>query len=112
MVSEQILTALAKATGLKAGEIHLEVPENAEFGDYASNIALQLFEEIKNQKLKIKITNDKSKTNFKLQTSNIKNPHQLFQFPQQKVRKVISTSVILQVSHLYLKIPRANCELF
>src|SRR3990170_5967392 len=38
----QILKALAKVTGVKPEQIHLETPENEEFGDYSSNIALQI----------------------------------------------------------------------
>src|SRR3990170_3258548 len=38
---DKIIEALVKATGLETGEIHLETPENEEFGDYSSNITLQ-----------------------------------------------------------------------
>src|SRR3990170_2558115 len=38
---DKIIEALVKATGLETGEIHLETPDNEEFGDYSSNITLQ-----------------------------------------------------------------------
>ena len=39
MIEEKIISALQKATGNK--EIQLETPENEEFGDYTTNVALQ-----------------------------------------------------------------------
>lgn len=45
-------------------EVRLEHPDNEKYGDYASNIAIAIFSDIKNQKLKIKNTNKKLK-NFK-----------------------------------------------
>jgi arginyl-tRNA synthetase len=42
MKKEQIIKALQKAAGLKAGEIELKFPERDEFGDYTTNIAMIL----------------------------------------------------------------------
>lgn len=49
MIRSLICSILRKEAGVRDAE--LEVPENEEFGDYSSNIAFQLFEKIKNQKL-------------------------------------------------------------
>ena len=60
---DKIIEALVKATGLETGEIHLETPENEEFGDYSSNITLQLFS-------KSQIPNPKKKTNHQSPITN------------------------------------------
>ena len=56
---EVIIEALAKVAGLKPKDIHLETPEREEFGDYSSNVALQLFEQfpISNFQLILQLTN-------------------------------------------------------
>jgi arginyl-tRNA synthetase len=56
-MKNQIVISLAKATQLKPEVIHLETPEIMEFGDYSSNIALQ----VKSQKSKVKTTAQKLK---------------------------------------------------
>jgi arginyl-tRNA synthetase len=52
MNSEKIVKALQKATKLK--EVHLEFPEREEHGDYATNVAMQVFAKIKKSKVKAK----------------------------------------------------------
>src|SRR4030042_5851411 len=42
MVKDEVLEAVAKASGVTRGEIELELPENDLFGDYSTNIALIL----------------------------------------------------------------------
>lgn len=44
MIRKTITKALEKVTGIK--KIQLDVPENEEFGDYSSNIALQSFQQV------------------------------------------------------------------
>ena len=44
---QEIIKSIAKVTGLKPEEIHLETPENEEFGDYSSNVAMATFEKSK-----------------------------------------------------------------
>ena len=41
--TKQISNSLSKVASLPAGDIKLEKPENEEFGDYSSNVALTLF---------------------------------------------------------------------
>ncbi|KKQ42741.1 MAG: arginyl-tRNA synthetase [Microgenomates group bacterium GW2011_GWC1_37_8] len=48
-MKEKIIKSLAKVTGIPETEIHLDVPEREEFGDYSSNIAMQLFSSAKNK---------------------------------------------------------------
>ena len=45
IMREKITKFLAGITGLTKTEIHLETPENEEFGDYTTNIAMQKFVE-------------------------------------------------------------------
>lgn len=56
---EQIIKSLIKITGTK--NIQLDVPEKEEFGDCSSNIAMQLFAEIKNQRLRVKSSKEREK---------------------------------------------------
>jgi len=42
MIRQEIIKLLQKATGLPPAEIRLERPERADFGDYSTNIALQV----------------------------------------------------------------------
>lgn len=49
---EKIIKALARVTGLKRQEVQLEVPENEDFGDYASNFALRMFSRGKGGRIK------------------------------------------------------------
>ncbi|KKQ97629.1 MAG: Arginine-tRNA ligase [Candidatus Woesebacteria bacterium GW2011_GWB1_39_12] len=51
-MKDQIIKTLKKVTGQK--EIHLESPENEEFGDYSANIAMQLFARTKNKEQRTK----------------------------------------------------------
>jgi len=63
----KLQAAIGEAAGevlgekIKPEDVHLEHPENEKYGDYASNIAIAMFSDIKNKKLKIKNTNKKSK---------------------------------------------------
>ena len=41
MIRDEILTAVKKASG--ETQIQLEIPENEDFGDYSSNIAMAIF---------------------------------------------------------------------
>lgn len=62
---------LAKVTGLKPEEIHLETPEREEFGDYSTNIAMTISS-------RIQIPSSKLQTNFKLQiTEEMKTPKKI-----------------------------------
>jgi arginyl-tRNA synthetase len=56
-LQKAISQAVEKATGIKVKpeEVHLEHPENKEFGDYSSNIAMAIFVKSKKQKAKSKI---------------------------------------------------------
>jgi arginyl-tRNA synthetase len=49
-MKQQIIKSLVKATGEK--RVHLETPENAQFGDYSSNVAMQIASKQKNKKTK------------------------------------------------------------
>ena len=77
MIVNQVQRSIAKTvkqtTGLdlKPEDILIEHPENEEFGDYSSNIAMAIFS-------KLKIRNKKPKTQIKNQKiSKFKNPKQL-----------------------------------
>lgn len=56
MIRDQIIKSLQKATGVE--EIELDIPENENFGDYSTNVALKL----KSQNSKGKSTSQKSKS--------------------------------------------------
>src|SRR3989344_2295463 len=56
MLNEKILKGLEKV--VDAEKLHLDVPENEEFGDYSSNIAMQMFS-------KSQISSTKSQKNLK-----------------------------------------------
>ncbi|OGM75442.1 arginine--tRNA ligase [Candidatus Woesebacteria bacterium RIFCSPLOWO2_12_FULL_39_9] len=66
----------------------METPENEEFGDYSSNIALQLFAEIKNEKSKVKITNQNLKDS--------KSPRNLAQKLTEELKKDKGLSEIVE----------------
>ncbi|KKQ51425.1 MAG: Arginine-tRNA ligase [Microgenomates group bacterium GW2011_GWC1_38_12] len=70
---DKIIKALAKVTGLKPEEIHLDTSENEEFGDYSSNIAMQLFSQSKEQRAKSKEKNELLIN----QLTNLKSPQEL-----------------------------------
>jgi arginyl-tRNA synthetase len=57
----QIIKSLQKVTNQT--DIHLEVPEREEFGNYSTNIAMQVFTKLKTQKSKLKTTAQKIKDN-------------------------------------------------
>ncbi|OGM24076.1 arginine--tRNA ligase [Candidatus Woesebacteria bacterium RIFCSPHIGHO2_01_FULL_39_32] len=84
---DKIIEALVKATGLETGEIHLETPENEEFGDYSSNITLQLFS-------KSQIPNPKSQ---KKDQSPITNHQSTGQLAQETVSKLKADKEIEKV---------------
>ena len=88
MIKDGIIKALEKVMGIKEQEIHLETPENEEFGDYSSNIALQLFAEIKNEKSKVKITNQNLKDS--------KSPRNLAQKLTEELKKDKGLSEIVE----------------
>ncbi|MBI1863818.1 arginine--tRNA ligase, partial [Candidatus Woesebacteria bacterium] len=67
---DQILESLRKATKLPESEIQLEFPENEEFGDYSSNIAMAIF-----SNFQFPISNFQS--NFKFPNSKFKTAHDL-----------------------------------
>lgn len=64
MFKNVIAGALARTTDWKAEEIHLETPEREEFGDYSSNVAMQLFSQNKEQSAKNKDKNQSLITNY------------------------------------------------
>ena len=68
MIRDEILTAVKKASG--ETQIQLEIPENEDFGDYSSNIAMAIFS-------KFQIPNSKFQKNSKLKISKYKTPRDI-----------------------------------
>lgn len=76
MIRELILTSVEKASGSDAT---LAVPENEEFGDYSSNIALTIYS-------KFQDSNSKIQNNLKSQSSNLKSSRQVAEYIVNKLR--------------------------
>ena len=47
MIKDQITKAVSGATGIKSEDVHVEVPEAGEHGDYSTNVALKAKKEAK-----------------------------------------------------------------
>jgi arginyl-tRNA synthetase len=76
MIKDQITKLLQKITGIK--EINLEFPDNPEFGDYSSNIAMEMSS-------KSQFPRSKSQTNSKIPNSKFKNPRELAEYIVSKI---------------------------
>lgn len=55
MFRKIIIKELAKLTEINSNRIHLEIPENEKFGDYSSNIAMQLFTQDKDSRSPLRL---------------------------------------------------------
>ncbi len=77
---QQILKSLQAITGQK--EIHLDVPERGEFGDYSSNVALQLKANSEKQKAK----SEKGKP-LSFQPSTFGSPRNLAEYIKSQLEK-------------------------
>ncbi len=82
-VKQKIIDALQKASGVK--DITLDVPEISEFGDYSSNVALQLIG-------KLQDTNNKTQTSSNLQLSSYHKPKELSEAIVDKLSKDVELS--------------------
>lgn len=83
MIADQLRAILVKAAGVEPEKINLEHPELLLHGDYSTNIALVVFSQTQNSKLKSQKLNSK-----------FKNPHEL---AQEIVAKIPNDKLIEKV---------------
>ena len=82
MIRKIIIGSIAKITGLKAEELHLEIPEREEHGDYATNIALAMFGNVH-----FPLSNFQSKNKSQKEKDEIKGPRDLAEKIVEKLRQ-------------------------
>ena len=58
-VRQEIIKAVARASGVSSGKIRIDIPEDKKYGDYSTNIALKLKKDPKRLSLKLKAQNPK-----------------------------------------------------
>lgn len=82
----KIRQTLASVLGISSGQIELEAPKDETFGDYATNIALQLFAEIKNQNLPRRQEYKQPATKIKKTYQNLSSPRELAEVIASEIR--------------------------
>jgi arginyl-tRNA synthetase len=76
MYQDNIKKAISKATGLSGKDIHIEKPESEEFGDYSTNVAMQIVAKAREQEGK-RAGESKENKNIKQLPNTNRTPRQV-----------------------------------
>jgi len=91
-MKDQIIKAIAQTASIEENNIHLETPENEEYGDYSSNISLQIFSQFPTSKA----GQASLISNFQFPIKNIKNPRMLAEKIVEKLKADKDLSEIVE----------------